>query len=56
MSIFEKKEKNLNDLISKLEALTSTYSQSFKGADKIKIEKKIPRHAYNWNTYYSYYY
>ena len=39
MSIFEKKEKNLNDLIKKLEALTSTYSQSFKGADKIKIEK-----------------
>ena len=28
MSIFEKKEKNLNELINKLDVLTSTYSQS----------------------------
>ena len=39
MSIFEKKEKNLNELIDKLNALTSTYSHSSYNAEKIKTEK-----------------
>ncbi len=39
MSIFEKKEKNLNDLINKLDILTSTYSQSSYEVEKIKTEK-----------------
>ena len=39
MSIFEKKEKNLNELISKLNVLTSTYSQSQNGVKKIETEK-----------------
>ena len=39
MSIFEKKEKNLNKLISKLDVLTSTYSQSTYESEKIKTEK-----------------
>ena len=39
MSIFEKKEKNLNDLINKLDVLTSTYSQSSYESEKIKTEK-----------------
>ena len=39
MSIFEKKEKNLNKLINKLDVLTSTYSQSSYEAEKIKTEK-----------------
>ena len=39
MSIFEKKEKNLNELINKLNALTSTYSQSSYETEKIKTEK-----------------
>ncbi len=39
MNTFEKKEKNLNELITKLEVLTSTYTQSFHGKDKIKSEK-----------------
>ena len=39
MSIFEKKEKNLNKLIDKLNALTSTYSHSSYKTQKIKTEK-----------------
>ena len=39
MSIFEKKEKNLNKLINKLDVLTSTYSQSSYEKEKIKTEK-----------------
>ena len=39
MSIFEKKEKNLNELIDKLNALTSTYSHSTYKTEKIKTEK-----------------
>ena len=39
MSIFEKKEKNLNELINKLDVLTSTYSQSTYESEKIKTEK-----------------
>ena len=39
MSIFEKKEKNLNKLINKLDVLTSTYSQSSYETEKIKTEK-----------------
>ena len=39
MSIFEKKEKNLNGLIDKLNALTSTYSHSSYETHKIKTEK-----------------
>ena len=39
MSIFEKKEKNLNELIDKLNALTSTYSHSSYKTEKIKTEK-----------------
>ena len=39
MSILEKKEKNLNELIDKLNALTSTYSHSSYNAQKIVTEK-----------------
>ena len=39
MSIIEKKEKNLNHLISKLNSLTSTYSQPTYELEKIKSEK-----------------
>jgi peptidoglycan hydrolase CwlO-like protein len=39
MSIIEKKEKNLNALIDKLDILTSTYSQSSYETEKIKTEK-----------------
>ena len=39
MSIIEKKEKNLNELIEKLNILTSTYSQSSYETEKIKTEK-----------------
>ena len=39
MSIFEKKEKNLNELINKLDVLTSTYSQSSYEKEKIITEK-----------------
>ncbi len=39
MSIFEKKEKNLNELIDKLNAFTSTYSHSSYNSEKIKTEK-----------------
>ena len=39
MSIFEKKEKNLNELIDKLDVLTSTYSQSSYEKEKIHTEK-----------------
>ena len=39
MSIFEQKEKNLNELIEKLNNLTSTYSQSSYESEKIKTEK-----------------
>ena len=39
MSILEKKEKNLNELIDKLNALTSTYSHSSYDSQKIKTEK-----------------
>ena len=39
MSSIEKKRKNLNDLINKLDVLTSTYSQSSYETEKIKTEK-----------------
>ena len=39
MSIFEKKEKNLNELIEKLNAFTSTYSHSAYKTENIKTEK-----------------
>ena len=39
MSIFEKKEKNLNLLIDKLDVLTLTYSQPSYEFEKIKTEK-----------------
>ena len=39
MRILEKKEKNLNKLINKLDGLTSTYSQSSYETEKIKTEK-----------------
>ena len=40
MSNFEKKEKNLNKLIKKLNALTLTYSQPTYEVEKIKIREK----------------
>ena len=39
MSIIEKKEKNLNHLINKLNSLTLTYSQPTYEIEKIKTEK-----------------
>ena len=39
MSIIEKKEKNLNQLINKLNSLTSTYSQPAYEVEKIRTEK-----------------
>ena len=39
MSIIEKKEKNLNQLINKLNSLTLTYSQPIYEVEKIKTEK-----------------
>ena len=39
MSILEKKEKNLNQLINKLDSLTLTYSQPNYEVEKIKTEK-----------------
>ena len=39
MSIIEKKEKNLNLLISKLNSLSLTYSQPTYEVEKIKNEK-----------------
>ena len=39
MSIIEKKEKNLNQLINKLNSLTLTYSQPNYEIEKIKTEK-----------------
>ena len=39
MSIIEKKEKNLNQLITKLNSLTLTYSQPTYEVEKIKTEK-----------------
>ena len=42
MSIIEKKEKNLNQLINKLNSLTSTYSQPAYEVEKIITEKKFP--------------
>ena len=39
MSILEKKEKNLNELINKLNILTSTYSQPGK-SENIALEKE----------------
>ena len=39
MSILEKKEKNLNELIEKLNALTSTYSHSSYKTQKVKTER-----------------
>ena len=39
MSIIEKKEKNLNQLISKLNSLNLTYSQPTYEIEKIKTEK-----------------
>ena len=40
MSIIEKKEKNLNQLINKLNSLSLTYSQPNYEVEKIKTEKK----------------
>ena len=59
MSIFEKKEKNLNKLINKLDVLTSTYSQSSYETEKIKTEKneilrqksEIEKLAFNVNGF-----
>ena len=39
MSTIEKKEKNLNQLIGKLNSLTLTYSQPTYEIEKIKTEK-----------------
>ena len=39
MSIFEKKEKNLNELLDKLNILTSTYSHSTYKSEKIQTER-----------------
>ena len=39
MSIIEKKEKNLNQLIDKLNSLSLTYSQPTYELEKIKTEK-----------------
>ena len=39
MSILEKKEKNLNELLDKLNILTSTYSHSSYKSEKIETEK-----------------
>ena len=39
MSIIEKKEKNLNQLINKLNSLSITYSQPNYEVEKIKTEK-----------------
>ena len=39
MSIIEKKEKNLNQLINKLNSLSLTYSQPTYEVEKIKTEK-----------------
>ena len=39
MSTIEQKEKNLNQLISKLNSLTLTYSQPTYEVEKIKTEK-----------------
>ena len=39
MNNLKKKEKNLNDLIDKLDVLTTTYSQSSYETEKIKTEK-----------------
>ena len=39
MSIIEKKEKNLNQLINKLSSLNLTYSQPNYEVEKIKTEK-----------------
>ena len=39
MSVIEKKEKNLDELIGKLNTLTSTYSQPTYEVEKIKTEK-----------------
>ena len=39
MSIIEKKEKNLNQLINKLNSLTLTYAQPVYELEKIKTEK-----------------
>ena len=41
MSIFKAKEKNLNELIDKLNALDSTYSQSSYETEKIQTEKNL---------------
>ncbi len=39
MSIFEKKEKNLNELLNKLNNFTNTYSHSSYDSQKLKTEK-----------------
>tara|TARA_B100001142_G_C13707372_1_gene412326 strand:- start:104 stop:427 length:324 start_codon:yes stop_codon:yes gene_type:complete len=39
MSAFKNKEKNLDELINKLDVLTSTYSHSTHETEKIKTEK-----------------
>ena len=40
MSLIEKKEKNLNQIINKLNSLTLTYSQPTHEIEKIRAEKK----------------
>ena len=50
MSTFEKKEKNLNELINKLDVLTSTYSQSSYETEKIKTEKVLLQMHENWQS------
>ena len=39
MNIFEKKEKNLNNLLEKLGTLTTSYSQSSNDSKSLKLEK-----------------
>ena len=39
MNIFEKKEKNLNNLLEKLGTLTKSYSQSSNDSKSLKLEK-----------------
>ena len=39
MNNFEKKEKNLNNLLEKLGSIASSYSQSSSESEKLEIEK-----------------
>ena len=47
MSIIEQKEKNLNQLINKLNSITSTYSQPTYEVEKINSKEIIYRIVYN---------